>query len=99
MIAVSIAATMKLTTRNINITRISIGNYKQIKRELLVAESISILYSVFVPSSVYPLSYYLSTLTTAVQSGSFSTILQLKAAQYNSTALLHATSSSITIGK
>ena len=101
MITVSVAATMKLTARNVNITGITFIE-KQVQRALFgmdtATERITVMYTVFVLSSVYPLSHYLTTLTAAVQSGSFSTVLQMTAAQYNSTALLQATSSSITIG-
>ena len=92
---------MKLTARNVNITGITFIE-KQVQRALLgmdtAMERITVMYTVLVPSSVYPLSHYLTTLTAAVQSGSFSTVLQMTAAQYNSTALLQATSSSISIG-
>ena len=92
VISVSIAATMKLKTENVNISSMSL-----LPMLSSLKTSITVVYSVVIPNTVYPLSYYLNALTTAVQSGSFSTVLQRNALQYNSTALLDATSSSITI--
>ena len=89
---------MKLKARNVNITSISLSSSNIRRPLLLVADSITVVYTVLIPRTVYPLSYYINALTTAVQSGSFSTVLQANALQYNAASLLHATSSSIGIG-
>ena len=104
VIVSSIAASLNVSTKQIQILNITASPTTTVTRTVIVhlmgsTVNLVLSYRVTIPNAVQPAAAYASVLATAVTSGKFTKYMQEAAAKSpNSTALLSATSSTVAVG-
>jgi len=88
-------------TLNVNVTYVTLGKASAGPTTISLQQSIYSIfvpYTVSIPSTVYSVSSYQNKLSTAVNTGAFTSTLQTNAKTLNATSLYSTTSTSLEFG-